>query len=332
MFDPPLRTLVIGASAVAIENYLPFLAAQDDLRLTIYNRTSSKATEAANQFGVEIATDLDEAIAQTDLAFVLTTEPPRAGILERLISAGVPRIFSEKPFVAKDGVAVDEGDFREGARILSLATERGVSLGQQFNYRYMATVAYAHQLAADRDLGELRTFTAHSHYGCWAHVVDLVEWLAGGIAEVGAVESRDAIDWSDRPTRDLAATLQANSGAVGTLVGSARGDWARPLFRLELVYDRGTIRFSDFGDPVVFADSSSQVDETFSFPRALSRWDQYRASFAASLTDYLDRVRANERPNVDANDAVRELRLEAALRLSAAEQASVVLDERLPMN
>ncbi|HEY4269374.1 MAG TPA: Gfo/Idh/MocA family oxidoreductase [Galbitalea sp.] len=328
----PLKVLVVGTGPVAVENYLPLLSAQPDVTLVLYNRTRAKAEEAAERWGGLVVDSLDaETVAGVDIAFILTTPAPRLAFLNRLIELGVPRIFCEKPFVARDGMSVDADDFSDGLAALRAAEKRGIQLATQFNYRRMATVVLARDLAENRKLGSLVTFTARAHYACWAHTVDLISHLTGGIASVSALESTDIRVGTVLTSKDLAVTLRSRAGAVGTLLGTAATDWDRPLFTMTLVFERGSVELSDFGDPVLLSDYSGSTDEVISLTRVRSRWDEYRASFAASTTAYLESVRAGAPPPVTGLDGVEELRVEAAIRLSVDSNAVVTLDEMLPL-
>ena len=327
-----MKVLVVGTGPVAFENYLPLLSAQPDTTLVLYNRTRVKAERAAAQWGGTVVDVLDsETVVGVDVAFILTTPAARLGFLNRLIELGVPRIFCEKPFVARDGMSIDEKDFSHGLAALREAEGRGIQLATQFNYRSMATVVLARKLAAERDLGSLVTFTARAHYACWAHTVDLVNYLTGGVALVSALESEDIRVGPVLTSKDLAVTIRSRAGVVGTLLGTAATDWDRPLFTMTLVFERGSVELSDFGDPVILSDYSGSTDEVVSLTRVNSRWDEYRASFAAATTLYLESVRAGAKPPVTGLDGVEELRVEAAIRLSVASGTAVSIDEALPI-
>jgi len=322
-----MRVLVVGVSAVARENYLPYLAARADVELVLYNRTTEVATEAAAIYGAEVATDWASAAAGVDIAFVLTTEVPRHALVSDLIAAGVPRIFCEKPFVARDGQHVDVEDFQAGAELLGRAEAAGVELAQQFNYRWMAPVATALAAVEEHGLGELRTFSLRSHFGCWAHVIDLAEFLTGGIAEIRAAEGLRR-EGHGVVAEDVAVALRTRSGLVGTLLGTVSTSWERPLYWIDAIYEHGSVAFGDFAEPVqlVVGDQLTVLESTPVRPR----WDQYRASFAASLDAYFVAVAAGSPAPVRGADGVAQLRLEAGIRLSAETGTAIVLDEALP--
>jgi myo-inositol 2-dehydrogenase/D-chiro-inositol 1-dehydrogenase len=327
-----VKVLVVGTGPVAFENYLPLLSAQPDVALVLFNRTRSRAEEAAKRWGGEVVDTLDAAsVAGVDVAFILTTPAPRLGLLNQLIELDIPRIFCEKPFVARDGMSIDAKDFGDGLAALRAAEARGIQLATQFNYRSMATVVLARKLATDRDLGSLVTFTARAHYACWAHTVDLISYLTGGLAMVSALESEDIRVGTVLTSKDLAVAIRSRTGVVGTLLGTATTDWDRPLFTMTLVFERGSVEVSDFGDPVMLSDYSGSTDEVVSLTRVRSRWDEYRASFAAATTAYLESVRVGSPPPVTGLDGVEELRVEAAIRLSVASGMTVTLDESLPL-
>jgi predicted dehydrogenase len=305
---------------------------QDDVELVLYNRTRERAQAAAHRWGGIVVDGLDaRTVAGVEIAFILTAPAARLGLLNQLIELGVPRIFCEKPLVASDSLDVRVADFDDGLAALRAAEARGVELAVQFNYRSMATVVLARDLATDRDLGSLLTLTARAHYACWAHTIDLIDHLTGGVTTVSAVESADVRYGAVLASRDKAVSFTTRSGAVGTLLGTAVTDWDRPLFAMTLAYERGLVELSDFGDPVRLSDYAVPTDETISPTRNRSRWDEYRASFALSTSAYLESVREGRPAPISGLDGVRELRVEAAIRTSIEIGSSVELEARFPL-
>ena len=79
-------------------------------------------------------------------------------------------------------------------------------------------------------------------------------------------------------------------------------------------------------------DHGSGRSELHAIPKDKSRWDQYRASFARSVTAYLQSIRDSEPPPVPGVDGLRELQVEAAIRRSIAAGRPVDLEAELPLD
>src|SRR4051794_28481231 len=83
----PIHIAVVGTGSVAVSNYLPALVKHQDIRLSYYNRTVEKALAAAQQFGGEALTTIDDLIAgNPDAVLVLTKETVRAEITEQILA------------------------------------------------------------------------------------------------------------------------------------------------------------------------------------------------------------------------------------------------------
>ncbi len=325
---------IIGTGNVATKNYLPILAAHDDVLLCYYSRTPSKARACEAQFGGQVAGSLTELVAwNPDSVFVLTNEQARADVLRELLPLAPHRVFCEKPLVADAGQeAVSEADFDTAQSLVQLADLHGVSMAMIFNYRFFLQVQRALKLREERNLGALRQITATVHYACWSHVIDLLLYFAGDIQEVSALEGRECIQGHGATAHDLTAALNFTSGATGTLLGSAGIDFDFDLFELTMIHERGRIHLHDLDGDLDIMDTNSGTQETLRLTPDRNRWGQYDASFAASINAYLDTVRHNQAPPISGLAGLRELQVEAALRRSVREKRPVILNQDFPLN
>ncbi|MET0693813.1 MAG: Gfo/Idh/MocA family oxidoreductase [Propionibacteriaceae bacterium] len=328
-----MKALVIGVGTVATQNYLPFLSAQPDLELGYVNRTPEKAVAAAEQFGGTAFPGLADADGwAADLAFVLTSERARYESAREAIELGVPRLFLEKPLVAERGQAdVVERDFVRGRELVQLAEDAGCTTAMIFNYRFFEQVVFARETVRDRGFGALTSVTALSHYACWSHCIDLITLFSGPVVEIAGTTGPVSRSGAGITAPEVAATFTTETGATGTLLGTAAMAFQHPLFDLSLNFEGGRIHLRDLDGTVeVFAASSNRY-ESYDLGRNTSRWQQYAASFVASLTAYLGSVRAGEPPPIPGIDGLRELQFEAALKKSIAEGRRVTLADAYPL-
>lgn len=329
-----LNVAIVGTGNVATHSYLPYLVAHEQVYLSYFNRTRAKSEEAAHHFGGWAAGSLAELVAEEpDAILVLTPETVRDEVALELIALKPKRLFFEKPLVAKHGQAnVTEEDFRLGRSLLQQAQAANCETAMIFNYRYFGQVLRARELVTSRELGRLMNVSALVHYACWSHCIDLILYFGGPIAELAALAS-DAQrgSASSEQAVDVAATFRTQADASGTIIGTLGMDFAMPLFELTLGYEYGRIRLRDLDGDLELLDYRNRCHETYALSRNSSRWEQYNATFAASLKDYLATVRAGSPPPIPGLAGLAELQVEAAMKRSIRELRPVVLNREFPL-
>ncbi|MFJ2213421.1 Gfo/Idh/MocA family protein [Streptomyces sp. NPDC101062] len=179
----------IGLGDIAHKAYLPVLTTLPGVEPHLQTRTPATLTRTAETFRVPAEhchTDLDALLAQDlDAAFVHAPTAAHAGIVSRLVDAGVPT-YVDKP------LAYELADARS---LVELAEERGVSLAVGFNRRFAP--GYAQCLEHPRELILLqknrvglpedpRTFVLDD----FIHVVDTLRFLLPGPVEHTDVRAR----------------------------------------------------------------------------------------------------------------------------------------------
>ncbi|MEU9980781.1 Gfo/Idh/MocA family oxidoreductase [Streptomyces sp. NPDC050856] len=179
----------IGLGDIAQKAYLPVLATRPGAELHLHTRTPATLARTAEAYHVPAArchTDLDSLLAAgLDAAFVHAPTAAHAGIVTRLLEAGVPT-YVDKP------LAYELADSR---RLVELAERRGVALAVGFNRRFAP--GYAQCLDHPRDLilmqknrvglpEDPRTLVLDD----FIHVVDTLRFLLPGPVEHTDVRAR----------------------------------------------------------------------------------------------------------------------------------------------
>ena len=184
-----LKVAIIGTGNVASRNYLPFLAQQEDVVLSYYNRTREKADTCARQFGGWVADSIDELMGELpDMVMLLTSEMARYELATEVLQYQPKHIFFEKPLVAQQGQAhVTEDDFEKGRELLRTAKANGTETAMVFNYRFFDQTLKARRLVEERQFGALIHSTGLVHYACWSHSIDLIHYFGGPVAEMTAL-------------------------------------------------------------------------------------------------------------------------------------------------
>lgn len=328
-----MRLAIVGVGKVASKNYLPVLAARPGVELGYVSRNREAGERAVEAHGGTVVDSIEE-LAQwhPDVVFILSADVAHSDHLRRVVELGLPRVFIEKPLVADEGQAhVSVDDFLLARDVVHSADERGVGIAMNFNYRYFELVQTALRLARERNFGAVTGISAWSHYACWSHVIDLIGHFAGPIHSLSALSSTTERSGVGLIARDLAITFRSTDGVVGTLLGSAGLAWQHPLLELTIHYERGTLALKDLGGELLVSDAATGWSETIRFTADESRWERYSASFAASITAYLDAIEGDRPVPIDVDAGLRELQFEAAVRLSVREGTSIVLANRLPL-
>lgn len=329
-----LNIAIVGVGNVAMQNYLPALVKHDDVRLRYYNRTAEKAIAAAKQFGGEAVATTDELMAgNPDAVLVLTSETIRAEITEKLLAHRPKRLFFEKPLVAEHGqAAVTEADFWRARALWQRAEAGGTETAMVFNYRFFEQTQKARALITSLDLGTPIHFSGLVHYACWSHAIDLVLDFMGPAATISALaDSRVGPCMGSEAVQNVSVTARMENEATGTLIGTCGIDFKLPLYELTLAFANGRIHMRDLDGDLELIDYRTRRHELHALPRDVSRWDQYRASFAKSVDAYLASIRAGTPPPVPGIAGVRELQFEAGIKRSLAEGRPVNLAEELSL-
>ena len=169
-----LKVAMIGLGDIAEKAYLPVLGTRADVELALVTRNTQTLQRLARQYGVaRCTTTLDDVLdGDLDAAFVHAATTAHAGIVERLLSAGVP-VLVDKPLAPQ---------LHEAGRLVDLAERQGVSLAVGFNRRFAP--AYADLAGLDPSVvlieknrvglpGDPRQFV----FDDFIHVVDTLRFL-----------------------------------------------------------------------------------------------------------------------------------------------------------
>ena len=328
-----MKALVIGTGSVARANYLPVLAAQEDIQLLYYNRTRSRASECSRLFGGTVYDSIEAAMEHTpDLIFVLTSETARAEILRKMCRHKPQRLFLEKPLVAEAGQDhVSEDDFFIARELMTEVSAANCETAMIFNYRFFEQSQRAHRIIRTRSFGAVLNVTASTNYACWSHVIDLMHFFVGPIEQVSASAGRHIHSHGPGAAADIVAALGFENGACGTLLGSWSLDFGFPLFDFSVNCEGGRVHMSGLDGELEVFDYGNGCRETYSITHNSSRWDWYKASFEKSITAYLKSIRTANPPPVPGKSGLEELQVEAALRRSIREGRPVILEKEFPL-
>jgi virulence factor len=183
----PLRVAVIGLGDIAQKAYLPVLAAEPGLELSLMTRDRAKLDLVGERYRVSRRhTELEGLLADgVDAAFVHASTEAHVPLVEALLGAGV-QVFVDKPL---------DYSLSGSRKLVELAESAGLSLMVGFNRRYAPDHVEALEhprdlilLQKNRSIGpeQARPFL----FDDFIHVVDTLRFLAPGEITRTGVRSR----------------------------------------------------------------------------------------------------------------------------------------------
>ena len=329
-----VRIGIIGTGRICRNSYLPALAEIEDVELSYFNRTRSKAEDCAREFGGRVADSVADLTADDpDAVMILTLESQRYAAAMEALEQKPRRIFFEKPLVAEiDQLHVSEEDFFRGREVLARAAEVGAETAMIFNYRFFDQMIRMRRLIEDRGLGRPVHAAAAVHYACWSHCIDLLLGFTGPVQTMTALNGNTERNWGDRLAADTLAAFTCEGGASGTIMGTNGMSFTHPLFELQLGLENGRMHFRDLDGRLEILDYRTEIHETIDFTRNTSRNDKMSQSFGKSLRAYVQSIRDSAPPPVPGLAGLAELQVEAAMRRSAREGRPVDMTEEFSLD
>jgi predicted dehydrogenase len=225
--------------------------------VSIAGRNEEAVSEAARRYGFERWTkDWQELVADTDVGLLDNLGPNDLHAAPSIAAAEAGKhVVCEKPLGR---------DADESYEIWRKVAATGVKHMCAFNYRFVPAVRLAREMIEAGELGDLRHFRGRylQDWGdttdqVWrfdrssagsgalgdlaAHVVDLARYLVGEIEAVGGflrtfIEGREVDD-------AVEATVEFQSGAVGTLEATRLALGRRNAFQWEINGTKGSLYF-----------------------------------------------------------------------------------------
>lgn len=328
-----MEIAIVGLGQVSEKNYIPSLLQHKDITLTCYSRTTERADEIGQKFGIRAAHTLQELFEhQPEAVFVLTGEKYRLEATQALLPFKPKRLFLEKPLVARAGQAhIVQQDFWDGKTLLQQAQDAGTEVAMVFNYRFLDQTQRARRLIQERNFGPVVNVIALSHFATWSHCIDLILHFAGPVHEIsGQQGSRIHSNPFTGDVPDIAASFLNGKNATGTILGTNGINMDFPLFELIISFESGRIHFRGLDQDMEILDYSSNTHEIFHPSRKSSRGDKYDESFEKSIAAYIKSIHNSTPLPVPGIAGLLELQFEASLRKSIDERRPVVPLKEFP--
>ncbi|MFJ7167276.1 Gfo/Idh/MocA family protein [Streptomyces globosus] len=307
-----LRIGFIGHGRHARANLYPALALAGGRLTSIATRDAAAAARAAALHGAARGHgDHRRMLAEDglDAVFVSVAPEDQAAVTEDCLRAGA-HVFAEKP------LGLDEAEAR---RVADTAERAGRSVAVGFMKRHAPAYRRLAALTADEEaFGRVLSFHAFFAFSPWTdtlrddtyvkfgavHVVDLLRWLFGEVAEVSGHTNSRGSDIS------MAATLRFRSGVIGNLTLAGVPAWSREQEELTVTGQRGFARVENLttlahhharsaepgrGEAWQELDEDTVVVRSVNSPASGGHQDLYLRGFAGEVRHFLEAV-ANGTP------------------------------------
>jgi predicted dehydrogenase len=305
----------------------------------VYSRDAEHRSAFAAEFGFPAAPSLEALLDDPAVDIVIVITPPNARleIVEAAARAG-KHLLLEKPL---------ERTAEAAHRIVRICAEAQVKLGVVFQERLRPSAIAFQQLVASRELGAVVSgqclvpwWRPQSYYdqpgrGTYArdgggvlitqaiHSLDLMRMLMGPVAEVTAMAGTTGVHRMESED-NVTAGLRFASGALGTVWATTASYPGAPE-TIALDFERGAARLSGGTLVVARHDGTTQTIGAGDSgtgggadPMAFSH-----QRHCAVIADFVDAVRNNREPLIQAADALEVQVIIEAMITSSRERRTI---------
>ncbi len=237
-----LRVGIVGCGGAGTEHARAYARLGTQVELVgVCDITRERADRLAATVGTRAygALGLLLAAERPELISVCTAEYAHTEPVLTALAAGC-HVLCEKPLAAT---------VAEARRMVEAAVNAGRVLGIDYNYRHMPAFQVLRAEIGGGAIGEVVLAQISAHAFCYHHALDLVRFLFGDVAEVGAwvddVPSRRGFPWHTPeeflyvPSLSVAALLRTRAGATVALCASRLRSLEDTLLDVEVLGTRG---------------------------------------------------------------------------------------------
>ncbi|MFH1744322.1 MAG: Gfo/Idh/MocA family oxidoreductase [bacterium] len=319
-----VRLAIVGCGGIAKGAHVEALKKVPDAEIVaVCDVVKERAEALAEDLGCAAYQRVEELLDRenVDAVDVATNEMTRFDPALAVIRAK-KHLICEKPLIASRGqFRVIPEDVGPARQLVEEASKNNLLFGMNFNYRFAVHTGHVRRLLDTEKLGELVYCRICTHLACWSHVLDLMRYFCGDLAEIFARESPEREE-NGMPVTDRFAVVTFKSGAHGTIIGNTRWGWCHPLLALELCGTEGRVIMEDLAGPTTFYSNRGHVERWE--PAMEAPRNDFQIAFDGSFANFLAAVRDGKPPFVTGKDGLKELEIEAAFVESARTGCAVM--------
>jgi len=317
------KVAMLGAGPIGLKHHAPAFAATEGVEVVACCELNEERGKVmAEQFGIPLYKSLTEMLEkeEIDCVDVATNERLRPQPIIECFKAG-KHVYTEKPLAgAKGQYNVKGSDLDIAREMVDAWRKSGKHFGINFNYR-TAPHALALKKAIDEGrIGKPVAINVYAHLDCWSHVIDLMRWFNGDVAELCGFmpEGEDPLP--------RAAALKFENGTIGTLTGVLHNR-AHTILKIEYLGEEGRGVIHDLtGECQLYPEGKDQPMEVLWAPPDGNPRGAFDQTFTDSVQNFARAVRDGKEPPVTMRDAYRELEIDAMIPVSAETGKPVKLE------
>jgi len=281
-----------------------------------------RAKEGAERYGVPAYLDADEMLEkeEIDIVDVPTNEKFRYELVMKCFQRD-KHVFTEKPLAGELGqFRIQLSDVPKAREMIDEWQRHDVQFGICFGLHGSANVRWAKDVIRSGRLGPLKMIDARTALGSWNHIIDLVRYLGGEVAEVFAYSD----DREKMSTKT--ACLRFEGGQVATLAVCHK---LSLQFQIKVVGELGEVTIDNIAGTAHCRLHSSLEVTRWNDESLLDPCTYYRI-YENLFADYLASIRDGAPFDADGWAALRHMEIDGAITESIQTGKPVPIERYLP--
>ena len=316
------KVAIVGYRMQGSQHHAPAFARLPDCRIVgVCDVVEERAQEGAEKYGVKAYTDVDEMLdrEEVDIVNIPTGEQFRYDLVMNALKRG-KHVFTEKPLAGAEGqYRIGMQDIRPAREMVDAWQERGVSFGVCFGLHASRNVRRAMDVIRSGELGVLKQVHARCFQGTWNHLIDMVRYLCGEVAEVFGYAGEDE-------AANKMACLRFENGAIGSVSMSAN---LNVQFQVKWIGELGEITIDDINGSATWHLHKSQDATVWSQDRDLRR-GTYGSLFEELIEDFVGSIKEQRSFEADGWAGLRQVEIDAAITESIRTGQAVRVERYRP--
>jgi len=302
---------IVGCGNIGSGSHLPGVKRLDNVDIiAVCDVVEEKAKNAAQKFGGEAFTDMDEMLEKKspDIVDVCVREQAHRGVVEKALEAGAD-VICEKTMA---------NTLEDAQAMIDAAKRTGKRLAINYNYRWLSNYMVLRQMIQNGDFGDIRYIASTFHWFQGTHSIDMMRNLGGEFAELCATRTIDEdVEFMffregvlRGNVRNAAVCVRYKSGALGSMAFSMYGGGN---MNFEVVGNklRGQI-VSISGDLRILPTMSNDTVAAFEYPEP----HDWVGSFQRSIGAFVKSIESNTPHPVTGIDGIKAMQIDAAINAS----------------
>lgn len=330
-----VRLLVIGMGGVAQSKYLPAISRLrmlwEPVEWVAFAEPREEQGRKVQQVtGARWYRDYRRMLAEEDAQGVLVLGPDdlHAEHVTACLEAG-RHVVVEKPICRS---------LFDAENMCRLADEKGLTLMTVATMRYAPPYRRAKKLIASGPVSNPALYVGKFNLGYdyvdllesgTIHLFDLTRHFMGDVSTVRAIGiNRYQRSPRQYPLDNLVASLEFETGAIGSLYSSSSALSFKPWVRVEVYADHAWLSVEDQHELLLYDSEEGPAKSWKPVVTNTLLFDEEFGGFMGLVENFLQVIRGNEKPLVTGWDGYRAFELSAACHISLARKDSV----RLPLD